>query len=102
MQPTMSGIGARNPKLGWAKARLTRTKGEKPKAAGGQGTHRRSNQNIAKAESGGDTRSMRFNDATGPNSQVTGAVPIPSPSEFGAMLMPRGTNSLGEKNGLRP
>ena len=103
MQPTMSGTGARNPKLGWARARLTRTKGEKPKkrpptmAAGVQRTHRRSNQNIARAETGGDTRSMRFNDATGPNSQVTGAAPIPSPSEFGAMLMPRGHQELGRE-----
>ena len=55
---------------------------------------------MARAESGGDTRSMRFNDATGPNSQVTGAVPIPSPSEFGAMLMPRGTKSLERVEGV--
>ena len=51
---------------------------------------------MARADSGGETRSMRFKEATGPNSQVTGAVTTPSPSEFGAMLMPRGTKRLEE------
>ena len=98
----MSGTGASIPKLGWARARLTTANGEKPKkspptkAAGSQVTHRRSNQNMARADSGGETRSIRFKDATGPNSQVTGAVATPSPSEFGAMLMPGGTKSLEE------
>jgi hypothetical protein len=51
---------------------------------------------MAKAERGGDTTSMRFNDATGPNNHVTGAVAIPSPRELGAILMPRGTKSFEE------
>src|ERR1700723_204752 len=98
----MRGIGASSPKLGWAKARLTNTKGENPKnspptkAAGDHGTHRRSSQNIDSADRGGETRSIRFRDAVGPNSQVTGAKTIPRPSELGAMLMPTGARSFEE------
>src|SRR5580704_1853237 len=57
---------------------------------------------MARADRGGETMSIRFNDATGPHSQVAGAAAIPSPSEFGAMLMPTGANSLEEKKGLSP
>src|SRR5664280_344886 len=102
MQATMRGTGANRPKLGWARARLVSTNGENPKkspptkAAGAQMTHRRRSQNMASAERGGDTRSIRLSDATGPSSQVTGAVAIPSPKELGAMLMPRGTKSFDE------
>ena len=94
--------------MGWARARLVSTKGENPKkspptkAAGDQRTHRSSSQHIDSADRAGATTSIRFRVATGPNSQVTGAKPTPRASEFGAMLMPRGTNSLGEKNGLWP
>ena len=55
----MRGTRARSPKFGWARAKLTRTNGEKPKkspptkAAGVQDTQRRSNQNMARAERGG-------------------------------------------------
>ncbi len=101
-QPMIRGIGASSPKLGWASARLTSTNGENPKksppakAATDHTSQRRRSQNMASADSGGDSTSMTFNDATGPNSQVIGAAAIPSPSELGAMLMPTGTNSFEE------
>lgn len=94
--------------MGWARAKLTSTNGENPKKrpptklAPSEDTHRRSNQNMARAESAGDSRSIRLSDATGPHSQVTGTEAIPNPSELGAMSIPRGTNSLEEKKGLSP
>src|ERR1700730_14166694 len=73
-------------------------------AAGGHDTHRLSKTNMARADRTGDNVSDTFSEATGPNSQVTGAstTPMPTSAVLDKRLTPVGWNRAVEYRGFCP